>query len=272
MTAELSPLAAVLLRVLGGTAVLLVLGALVFVGPARLRASYGHLRDRVGETWPYLVLLLAVLGVNKVARDVGPEVSWAIGWNITGVIYAVEGEFVALVQSLASPPLTAFFAFVYLVGYVFLLVFPFVAYLALPDQRFLKATSVAYALNYAVGVACYVLFVSYGPRNLLPGQVESLLYVTYPRTQILTGAVNVNTNVFPSLHTSLSVTVAALAVQSRERYPGWSVLAAPLAAAVAFATMYLGIHWALDVVAGILLGVGSTAAGLAVVDRSYEWS
>lgn len=268
MTAALSPLAELLLRVLGGAALLLVVGTVTLVGPARLRTCRGSLVSRLREAWPYLALLGGVLAVNKVARDYGPEVSWAIGWNVTGSIYAVEGAFVALVQSVATPALTAFFSTVYLVGYVFLLVFPFVAYLALPDQRLLKATSVAYAVNYAVGVCCYVLFVSYGPRNLLPGMVESLLYVTYPRTQILTGAVNVNTNVFPSLHTSLSVTVAALAWRSRDHYPGWCAVALPLAAAVAVATMYLGIHWALDVLAGLLLGLGSAALGLVVVDRA----
>jgi membrane-associated phospholipid phosphatase len=264
---KVSPLAAMAVRVLGWSVVLVFGATLTIVGPRRLRTSYGRLYDRLVEVAPYLGLLAVVLLVNKVARDVGPELSWAIGWNITGTIYAVEGDLVVLVQSVATPTLTAGFAAVYLVGYVFLLVFPIVAYFLLPEGRLLKMTAVSYAVNYGVGVVCYLLFVAYGPRNLLPGQVESLLYVAYPKTQILTGAVNVNTNVFPSLHTSLSVAVATLAVRSRDVYPVWSVVAPCLAAAVALSTMYLGIHWALDVAAGLLLGWGSTVVARRIVDH-----
>lgn len=261
------PLFDVALQVFGGVLVLLVVTSVVVVGPARLWATRRELRRRVRENGRYFQLLVVVLLVNKAARDVGPELSWAIGWNLTGAVYRLEGDVVALVQSVATPWLTALLSAVYLVGYVFLLVFPFVAYLALDDQRPLKVTAVAYACNYALGLCCYVLFVVYGPRNLLPGQVESLLYVAYPQTQLLTSEVNVNTNVFPSLHTSLSVTVAGLAVATKDAYPRWSVLATALASAVVFSTVYLGIHWVTDVVVGFVLGVGSIYLGSAVVER-----
>jgi membrane-associated phospholipid phosphatase len=65
--------------------------------------------------------------------------------------------------------------------------------------------------------------------------------------------VNRNVNVFPSLHTSLSVTVAAMAYRTRDHYPLWAPVAAVLAASVVFSTMYLAIHWATDVVGGVVL-------------------
>jgi membrane-associated phospholipid phosphatase len=263
----LSPLLSILSEVLSGAAIALLGATLLIVGPTRLRLSVGTLRERIRDASPYLGLLTVVLLVNKVARDVGPEVSWAIGWNVTGLIYAIEGNFVEHVQSLATPTLTAVFSTVYLPGYVFLLMFPFVAYLFSDDRRPLKLTAVAFATNYMIGLTCYILFISYGPRNLLPEHVESLLYVTYPQTQILTGEVNVNTNVFPSLHTSLSVTTAIVAVRTRKTYPVWAVVAPILASMVALATMYLGIHWAVDVAAGGILGVVSVVLGDRIVDR-----
>ncbi|WP_396613815.1 phosphatase PAP2 family protein (plasmid) [Haloferax sp. S1W] len=265
-----SPLVSVLVEVLGGAAIALLVALVGIVRPSRLRVASGTFRERIRDAAPYLGLLASVLVVNKVARDFGPEVSWALGWNVTGHIYAVEGNFVASVQSLATPTLTAVLSTVYLSGYVFLLTFPFVAYLVADDRRPLKLTAVAYAANYAIGLTCYILFISYGPRNLLPGQVESLLYSTYPQTQILTGEVNVNTNVFPSLHTSLSVTASILAVRTRHIYPSWAVFAPVLASAVAFATMYLGIHWGVDVVAGFVLGIGSVRIGEWAVEHGLD--
>ena len=262
----LSALATVLITVLGASAVLLVGGGVVVIGFDRLRLARRDARERLRAVGPHLAALAAVLLINKFARDIGPEVSWIVGINITGSIYAIEGGLVGSIQSISHPAITAYFSFTYLVGYVFLLVFPFIAYFALDDLRPFRWTAVAYVLNYAIGLLCYVVFIAYGPRNLIPGLVEPLLYSTFPRAQILTGEVNVNTNVFPSLHTSLSLTVAALSWQTRDAYPRWTAVATVLGVSIAVATMYLGIHWATDVVAGAVLGIGSAALAVQYVD------
>ena len=262
----LGPLGEVLLAVLGGTAVLLLGCSATVIGFDRVRLARRHARERFRAVGPHLAALAAVLLFNKFARDVGPEVSWIVGFNITGAIYGIEGALVASIQSISHPILTAYFSFTYLVGYVFLLVFPFIAYFALDNLRPFRRTAIAYVLNYGIGLLCYVVFIAYGPRNLIPDLVDPLLYDAFPRSQILTGEVNVNTNVFPSLHTSLSLAVVTLAWQTRETYPLWTVVATVLGLSIAVATMYLGIHWATDVVAGAALGVGSAVVAARYVE------
>ncbi|WP_458190334.1 phosphatase PAP2 family protein [Haladaptatus sp. NG-WS-4] len=254
--------------VLVGELLMLGIATAVFVGQSGLRRAHRQFRERLAEVFPHLALLVVVLAINKVAREYGPDLSWLIGWNVTGRIHAIEGNFVGEIQSIATPELTAYFSFMYIYGYVFLLVFPFVAYFALADDRPLKETAIAYAVNYGLGLICYILFISYGPRNLIPDVVQPLLYSTYPQSQILTGEVNANTNVFPSLHTSLSVSVALLSYRTREMYRGWAFVAIPTATSIVFATMYLGIHWGTDVVAGILLGIASVLVAERVVSHS----
>lgn len=249
----------VVARLVAIVAALVGATALLIVGPRRLRETWGSLPARLRQTGVPLGGLGAVLVVNGAVRDAGVDLSWLVGINITGNIYAVEGAFVAALQSVASPPLTAAFSVIYVYGYVFLLVFPLVAYLAADDPTPLRTTAAAYALNYVGGLACYVLFIAYGPRNFIPELVQPLLYTSWPESQLLTSRVNHNTNVFPSLHSSLAITVVGLAVLWRDLYPRWLSLAAPLGAAVAVSTMYLGIHWAVDVVAGAALGVASVA-------------
>lgn len=244
-----------------------IIAALVVVGRDRLAETYNDIRRRSREIGPYLLVLVLVVWVAGLLRTVGTELSWTIGWNLTGEIYDVEREFVAMVQTVASPLLTSILSFFYVYGYVFLLVFPLAAYFALPDSRPFKRLAVAYGANYVIGVLLYTLVIAYGPRNVLPGEVDPLLYAAHPEFHVLTSQVNTNTNVFPSLHTSLSVTVAAFAWRTRDRYPRWVPLAMVLATGVVVSTVYLGIHWGVDVLAGTIVGLGCVHIADALVER-----
>ena len=259
----------VLVQVAAVVTLLLVVFFAVIVGRYRLRETRREWLSRVREVAPAMILLVAVLSLNGVARRVVPDISWMIRDDVTGLIYDLEGEFVVWVQSFATPTVTAFFSFVYVYGYVFLLIFPIVAYFALPNTRPLRVLISAYTLNYALGLVLYVFVIAYGPRNLMPELVQVLLYDTYPQYQHLTRQVNRNTNVFPSLHTSMAATVAILSYHTREIYPTWFALATALAVSVAISTMYLGIHWAIDVIAGVALAYVSVVLSVRLVDR---WS
>jgi membrane-associated phospholipid phosphatase len=239
-----------------------LLGLLAVLDPGALRAGWSRARSNLSTVLFEAVALGAVLSINGLVRDVSVELSWMIGVNITAQISGVEGRLVAHLQSVASPPLTVYFASVYVFGYVFLLTFPLVAYVLHSESRPLRVLLVAYILNYTVGLLCYVLFVAYGPRNFMPELVEPLLFTSWPQSQLLTRQVNVNTNVFPSLHASLSVTVALVAYRFRTVHRRWVPVAGVLAASIAVSTMYLGIHWVTDVVAGTVVAALSVAVAL----------
>ena len=253
------------LSVVAGTTVT----ALLCVGPRQVSRAVTDADDRLREVAPYLGAALALLAAKQLTQGYRLRLSRALDWNITDELYAFEGGFVATLQRLTPEATLEFFTVSYVIGFAFLLVAPAVLYFlsGRAGQRRLKELLVAYMLNYAVGTVCYTLFVSYGPRNHLE-TVSGLMYRVYPQTQDLTAAVASNTNVFPSLHTSLSVAVLAVAWRSRRTHPRWTPVAAVVAAAVVYSTMYLGIHWLVDVVVGVALGVGSVSAAARIVDRA----
>ncbi|WP_323190298.1 phosphatase PAP2 family protein [Halostella sp. PRR32] len=260
-------LADVVLRLTVMVALLLSVASVALVGPRRIYRALRDYRWRLADIGPYLTILVLILAIRKLTMDYTSGLSWLLDLNITASIYSLEGTLVADVQSIRSPMLTDYFVFIYLYGYVFLLVFPFIAYFVRSDMTSMKELIVAYAFNYGVGLICYVLFIAFGPRNLIPDIVDSLLYVTYPQSQLLTGEVNHNTNVFPSLHASLATTVFLLAWRTRDQYRAWVPISFVLAISVSIATMYLGIHWGTDVVAGTILAVISIYVAEYVVSR-----
>ena len=248
---------AVFLEVVAVLSLMLTLSLSVVVGRERLRTAASDLPGRLRMAAGPIGLLAGVLAINSVVRNVGVDLSWIIGTNITEFIYSMEGTVVATIQSLVPGWLTLYFGYVYVYGYAFLLVFPLLAAMLAAERRHLRHTAFAYAINYTVGMCCYLLFIAYGPRNYMPALVEPVLFDTLPRFQLLTSEVNANTNVFPSLHTSLSVTVALLALRDHETFPTWTPVAAFLAVSIVLSTMVLGIHWATDVFAGALLATFS---------------
>lgn len=243
------------------------------VGPERIRTFFGEYRTRARDGVPHLVLLGAVFVLSMFWRPIGGEVSWTVGFNITHTLYSIEGYLVPAIQAAETTGLTWALSIIYVFGYVFLLVFPLVAYLLLDSLRMLRVTVLAYVINYTVGLFSYTLFVAYGPRNYMPGEVRGLMYEVWPEIEALTTHINANTNVFPSLHTSMAVTVALLAWYTRSTYPKWFYVATALAVSIAYSTMYLGLHWGIDVVAGILLAWASVWGALRIApeadDESY---
>lgn len=261
-------LISVLLSVVAVVSALLVIGTVLCIDRGQLRELRADLKPRIRRATPAIGLLVVVLVLNSLTRRTAQRLSWLIGFEITDQIFRLEGTFVAWVQTFQTTELTLYFSAVYVYGYVFLLVFPLLAYLALSEQRPLHELTIAYTANYALGLVCYLLFVAYGPRNL--DIAEQLMYNVYPSSRLLTSAINTNTNVFPSLHTSLSVTVLLFAWRTRETYPRWLAIAAVLATSVVISTMYLGIHWATDVVAGTVLAAVSVWIGVKSADRWRE--
>ncbi len=253
----------ILLRITFVTVVSISIGLVVVVGLDRVPREFAFWRMRLVAVLPELIILGFILAFNNIARRYGPDISWILGWEFTDTIYRLEGTFVVWIQEFANPLTTTFFSRIYIYGYIFLLVFPAIAYFVLSDNRPLRVLLLAYGVNYLIGLGFYILIIAYGPRNLLPELVDPLLYSSFPEYQELTRQVNRRVNVFPSLHTSLSMTVVILAYRTRGSYPRWLPLATFIGISVVISTMYLGIHWATDVVAGVFL------AWVSVVSASY---
>ena len=233
----------------------LIIIATVWIVPReRLQTVRIDYRSRTVAIVPFILILGGVLAFNARFRSIAHDISWWLGFEITHIIVRIEGDTVARFQEvIGGDTILFYFSFMYVYGYVFLLVFPLVAYFFLDDLSVFKGLTVAYTLNYAIGFILYTLFVAFGPRNIIPELIGQSMHTFYPQLQLLSSAVNEYTNVFPSLHTSLSATVMLFAWYTRDLYDRWMPIAMFIGASIIVSTMYLAIHWIVDVMAGIAL-------------------
>lgn len=249
---------------------LLIAGMVLLVPTQFLTETKNNFIAKALIAAPYLLGLVAILAFNGHFRSTAHNISLWLGIEITHIIVAIEGFAIVYFQEfLSGDAPIIFFTFMYVYGYVFLLVFPLIAYFVLENLDIFKSLTIAYMINYGFGLFLYTVFIAFGPRNIRPELLEEAMYLYYPQLHLLTSAVNEFTNVFPSLHTSLSATVMIFAWHTRHIYERWVPIAMFVGASIIFSTMYLAIHWMIDVVAGIGLAAISYWVGINAVRSSW---
>jgi len=208
---------------------------------------------------PYIlvfgILFLAVSALFIVEVKLDPIISSRFGLDFTRKIYELEGDVVAAFQTIRNPLLDYYFAFVYMIGFPFLLYFTPVLYIVSKDVKSLKFAVVAYAIAIAISLPFLLLFpvhdtwwscqnyAWYDGRTIYFRLEEiwpSVVGIFFKFTTI--------NNCFPSLHSCLSAIMAYTAwIRGYNRYKCVAIL---FAVSIPIATLYLGIHWLTDIVAG----------------------
>lgn len=97
-------------------------------------------------------------------------------------------------------------------------------------------------------------------------------FVALDHARLLVGAPH--SYAFPSGHTTSAFAAASGAAFAAKRLLGrvplWAYAMFPLAAAIAYSRIYVGVHWPTDVAVGVLLGLASGWAGARLVLRRWR--
>lgn len=240
----------------GGLAYFALVGTLVGAWALARRRGPPAWLSRMDRAFPAVVLFVGAGTAVSLEVMLEPLLRGLVAWDLTPQVRALEGNAGAAFQSaLRTPWLDRALTIVYIFGALFLYHAP-LAWLAWKG-RFESAWRYASTMVLVWGVA--ILFYLAVPVTEAwaaghPGAPVNVLFEQMPALRDAPGFVNNIDNNFPSLHTGISVAVVAALAFSGERR--LALLCAPLAAAVVLSTVYLGIHWWIDLVAGAALGVG----------------
>jgi membrane-associated phospholipid phosphatase len=240
--------------------------------PKECRILNGRLKEcrkplkMASEVIPYLLMVSAVYVLAKSQESITALLDISPTSGIADLILLMEGNTVSLFQTIASPALTYFSAFIYLFGFSFLLIFTFVALICTGKisvlQEYAIAVTIAYLAAFPFQVLAPVRITGYTLPNVVP-----LLYELSP--VILEGLKSVDPyfdNCFPSLHAALSI-IAMLLIVLRTDLKKYKVVAVLLTVSIQFTIFYLGIHWITDFFGGLLLAVISYGIAIRYRDR-----
>ncbi|HEY0827244.1 MAG TPA: phosphatase PAP2 family protein [Bacilli bacterium] len=202
----------------------------------------------------HLIAVIAILFLNKIELRV--EDLYKFHNDFTPWVYRIEGHLVAWIQqSFEHNSLTWILTYFYIVVFPALMIASIGVYTSQRNLNIFYMFCYAIILNYLVATPFYLFLQVNEVWFYPPADVKSLIPVAFPTFEQEYRPLSGLDNCFPSLHTSISITVAVIASRSGSRI--WSWLAWIIAVIIIFSIFYLGIHWFTDMLGGILLAVVS---------------
>lgn len=218
----------------------------------------------------FLIMFLSMIGVLLLnSMELKFEESIAYDADFTPWLFSLEGKFVAAFQSwFHADWITIISSFFYLVVFQALILSSLTIFAGERKIRFLKATCCAIMINYLIAIPFYLLFPVNEVWSFAPSGASLYMLEAFPEFNTIYRPLSGINNCFPSLHTSISVTVAILAVRSGNRR--WATIAVSSAAIIVFSIFYLGIHWLTDMLGGLILASIASSLGLKWADRFHD--
>lgn len=214
------------------------------------------------RSYKFLLLMLGMFGVLAINKyELQIEEKMHLTSDYTPFIFGLEGHFVRAFQELFHQPwLTPIIVFFYIFMLQSVLAASLGVYLLDKNRVMLYATCYAIIINYAVAIPFYLYVPVNEVWSYLPAGVNFTMLDVFPGFEQEYRPLSGLNNCFPSLHTSISVTMALLAFRSGNRR--WMAITSISAVVIVFGIFYLGIHWLTDMFGGILLAVLASTAGV----------
>ncbi|WP_442603507.1 phosphatase PAP2 family protein [Paenibacillus sp. KN14-4R] len=210
----------------------------------------------------HFLALVSILLINKLELWIEKFIHNKTDFTL--IFYQIEKDFVANIQHFfLNDTLTYVTSFFYVVIFSTLMIVSIALYTWEKKYQLFYALCYAIIINYVVAMPFYLFFQVNEVWYLNPN-VNMLISNVFPTFEQSYREMSGLNNCFPSLHTSLSVTIAIIAARSGNVF--WKWFSAITAVIIIFSIFYLGIHWFLDMGAGLILGITAARYGLQIAE------
>ncbi|WP_048602393.1 phosphatase PAP2 family protein [Rubeoparvulum massiliense] len=173
------------------------------------------------------------------------------------------------IRQFATPWLDQILVPIYVHGFVVPAAVMAVYYVATKQPvKVVQAIFAFHALQYVMILPFHFWVESYQVwqvQNMFDGTFFTDPIVNYRHWLVSGAKVPSFNHAFPSMHTSIATAIIIMALREKNRFFRWIMVIFNVT--VIFTTVYLGIHWILDLIGGILLGWSAVKIGDWVVAR-----
>lgn len=208
--------------------------------------------------------MIVVIAMVSVLILNGFELKWeaAMNYNVdfTPWIYKLEGHFIQNFQAIFySPWLNVICAIFYVIVFQGLIIASLAIYASDKNKVSMYATCCTVMINYLVAIPFYLFVPVNEVWSFAPSGATFYMLEVFPQFNQVYRQFSGIDNCFPSLHTSISVSMAILAFRSGNKL--WRAIAMISAIIIVFSTLYFAIHWVSDMLAGLILASVATTLG-----------
>ncbi|MEJ6665760.1 MAG: phosphatase PAP2 family protein [Euryarchaeota archaeon] len=228
--------------------------------------------DFVRRYWIHILIVFVIYNSKDILDQLDRIIMANTGLDMTPWIYAVEGDLAYEVQiAFKATWLTAALTHFYVAGFMFIC-YVSVFYFAFFDDRWIAdRMTLSIAWVYILAIPFYLFFNVRVTGDYIPG-METLAYDLTPEIADWFRRIDPFTNGFPSLHIGIPFAVWLCLTRYDEdrRWDRYRALVFIYIVVTAFAIIYLGIHWFVDIIGGML--VASLAVTLAGRTSPAWWS
>lgn len=203
-----------------------------------------------GKYRRYVFFLILLLIIDLTETYFDPRITEIIGRDYTDLFAALEGRILSAIQ-LEDLLLSSYFSFFYVIVHSCLFVVTPIVLMYEGKKREIFCLTVGLYLCYIVALPFYLLFPVLSPWSVDYIHVRQLMSDVHPLLKKLLNPAQSPDNCFPSLHVAHCTFMAMISMFSGLR--AFGILMIFSATSIVLSTFYLGVHWLLDVAAGIFL-------------------
>ena len=240
---------------------------LPFFKPKWAKVNLRGFVDMFRRYWLHIALVFSIYLWKDIVDGLDRTLMASTRIEMTPLVYAIEGDIVLYIQQLfLSETLTFILTHFYTAGYMFVCYVSILYFVYFDDRYLADKVCLSSFFVYALAVPFFLFFNVRVTGQYIP-EMESLAYNLTPEINDWFTRIDPFTNDMPSLHIGLPFTVWLVLVRYDEdgRWNRYRNFLACFLVLTAFAIVYLGIHWIVDILGGMIVG-------WLAVEFSERWS